>query len=93
MKTVRSYKRPLAMITIIVAGFAMGNGFVGPLLFGPNQPIGAVVSAEASKGQTGYTTVYRDPNGPGPDGKRFVGRRNYTVVSGKIIDQSKGFEI
>ena len=87
MKTVLSYKRPLAMITIIVAGFAMGNGFVSPLLFGPNQP------AEATKGQTGYTTVYRDPNGPGPDGKRFVGRRNYTIVSGKIIDQSKGFEI
>jgi len=81
------------MITIIVAGFAMGNGFVGPLLFGPNQLIGAVVSAETTKGQTGYTTVYRDPNGPGPDGKRFVGRGNYTIVSGKIIDQSKGFDI
>ena len=93
MKTVRSYKRPLAMITMIVAGIAIGNGFVGPLLFGPNQLRGAVVSAEATKGQTGYTTVYRDPNGPGPDGKRFVGRRNYTIVSGMIIDQSKGFEI
>jgi len=93
MKTVCSYKLPIAMITIIVAGFAMGNGFVGPLLFGPNQLIGAVVSAETTKGQTGYTTVYRDPNGPGPDGKRFVGRGNYTIVSGKIIDQSKGFDI
>ena len=92
MKTVRPYKRPLAMITIIVAGFAIG-GFVGPLLCGPNQPIGAVASAEATKGQTGYTTVFRDPNGAGPDGKRFVGRRNYTIVSGIIIDQSKGFEI
>ena len=92
MKTVRSYKRPLAMITIIVAGFAMG-GFVGPLLGGSNQPIGAVASAETTKGQTGYTTVFRDPNGPGPDGKRFVGRRNYTIVSGMVIDQSKGFEI
>jgi hypothetical protein len=80
------------MITIIVAGFAIG-AFVGPLLGGPNQPIGAVASAEATNGQTGYTTVYRDPNGPGPDGKRFVGRRNYTIVSGSIIDQSKGFDI
>jgi hypothetical protein len=93
MKTVLSYKRPLAMITIIVAGFAMGNGFVSLLLFGLNQPMGAVLSTEPTKGQTGYTTVYRDPNGPGPDGKRFVGRRNYKIVSGKIIDQSKGFEI
>ena len=81
------------MITIIVAGFAMGNGFVSALLFGLNQPIGAVLSTETIKGQTGYTTVYRDPYGPGPDGKRFVGRRNYTIVSGMIIDQSKGFEI
>ena len=92
MKTVRSYKRQLAMITIIVAGFAIG-GFIGPLLYGQNQPIGAVASAEATKGQTGYTTIYRDPNGLGPDGRRFIGRRNYTIVSGKIIDQSKGFEI
>ena len=92
MKTVHTSRRPLAMITIIVAGFAIG-GFVGPLFGGPNQPIGAVASAEATNGQTGYTTVYRDPNGPGPDGKRFVGRRNYTIVSGSIIDQSKGFDI
>ena len=81
------------MISIIVAGFAMGNGIVGSLLFGSNQPVGAGVSAEATNGQTGYTTVYRDPNGPGPDGERFVGRRNYTIVSGEIIDQSKGFDI
>ena len=81
------------MITIIVAGFAMVIGFVDPLLFGQNQLIGPNVSADATKGQTGYTTVYRDPNGLGPDGKRFVGRRNYTIVSGSIIDQSKGFDI
>ena len=80
------------MIMIVVAGFAIG-GFVGPHLISPHQPIGAVASAEATKGQTGYTTVFRDPNGPGPDGNRFVGRRNYTIVSGMIIDQSKGFEI
>ncbi len=93
MNTVCSYKNLLAIITIVVAGFAMGNGFLGSLVFGTNQPIGAIASAEAARAQTGYTTVYRDPNGPGPDGKRFVGRRNYTIVSGKIIDQSKGFDI
>jgi len=93
MKTVHTSRRTLAMITIIVAGFAMVIGFVDPLLFGQNQLIGPIVSAEATKGQTGYTTVYRDPNGLGPDGKRFVGRRNYTIVSGSIIDQSKGFDI
>ena len=81
------------MITIIVAGFSVAIGFVGPLFFGPNQPTEVVVSAEATKGQTGYTTVYRDPNGLGPDGEKFVGRRNYTIVSGSIIDQSKGFDI
>ena len=81
------------MITIILAGYAMSNGFAGPLLFGSNQLINASVFAESNLGQSGYTTVYRDPNGPGPDGQRFVGRRNYTIISGMIIDQSKGFEI
>lgn len=93
MKKVSSYKRSLAMITIIVAGFAIGNGFHGQLLFGPNQPTGAVLSADGTELQAGYTTVYKDPNGPAPDGKRFIGRRYYTIVSGHIIDQSKGFEI
>jgi len=81
------------MITIILAGYALSNSFTGPLLFGPNQLIRAAVFAEANLGQSGYTTVYRNPNGPGPDGKKFVGRRNYTLVSGMVIDQSKGFEI
>ena len=81
------------MLPMIIAGFVMGNGFVSLLLFGQNQLEMAMLSAGSAVGQTGYTTVYRDPNGPGPDGKRFVGRRNYTIVSGKIIDQTKGFEI
>ncbi len=84
------------MTTIIVAGFALGNGLAGPQLFGPNHQTGASgysASEEAPKSHTGYTTVYKDPNGPGPDGQRFVGRRNYTIVSGVTIDQSKGFEI
>jgi len=70
-----------------------GNQFRRPAFFDPKQPAEAVVSAEAIKDQTGYTTVYRDPNGLGPDGEKFLGRRNYTIVSGSIVDQSKGFDI
>ena len=80
-------------MAIMVAGFAVGSGFVALRLAGPIQPGGVVASAEAATGQTGYTTIFRDPNGPGPDGTRFVGRRNYTIISGQVIDQSKGFDI
>ena len=93
MKTHMTYKHSLSIMTglavAILAGIAIAGGQAVASI---ETETPAVTQMSEVDTTGGYTTVYKDPNGPWP-GEQAPESRVVEVISGVFINRDKGFDI
>jgi hypothetical protein len=93
METLRTYKRSIALMTGISAALTAGIIVAATQVLASGSHHETPTELPLMSDAGGFTTIYKDPNGPSPGDEKSARRGIVEVTSGVFIDPDKGYDI